>query len=48
MTDEDIARQVAANPDSAPDMAPEIDVRRLGPRTQGDSEAIIRADRDRH
>ena len=26
MTDEDLARQIAANPDSAPDMAPEIDV----------------------
>ncbi len=29
MTDEDIARQVAANPDAAPDMAPEIDVRAI-------------------
>jgi putative transcriptional regulator len=27
MTDDDIARQIAANPDAAPDMAPEIDVR---------------------
>ncbi len=27
MTDEDIARQIAANPDAAPDMAPVIDVR---------------------
>jgi putative transcriptional regulator len=26
MTDEDLARQIAANPDAAPDMAPEIDV----------------------
>jgi putative transcriptional regulator len=26
MTDDDIARQIASNPDSAPDMAPEIDV----------------------
>jgi len=26
MTDDDIARQIAANPDAAPDMAPEIDV----------------------
>jgi len=26
MTDADIARQIAANPDAAPDMAPEIDV----------------------
>jgi putative transcriptional regulator len=29
MTDEDIARQIAANPDAAPDMAPEIDVRAI-------------------
>jgi len=29
MTDEDLARQIAANPDSAPDMAPEIDVRAI-------------------
>ena len=29
MTDEDIARQIAANPDAAPDMAPEIDVREI-------------------
>jgi len=27
MTDDDIARQIAANPDAAPDMAQEIDVR---------------------
>jgi putative transcriptional regulator len=27
MTDDDIARQIAANPDAAADMAPEIDVR---------------------
>lgn len=26
MTDEDIARQIAANPDAAPDMAPDFDV----------------------
>ena len=26
MTDADIARQIASNPDAAPDMAPEIDV----------------------
>jgi putative transcriptional regulator len=26
MTDDDIARQIASNPDAAPDMAPEIDV----------------------
>lgn len=29
MTDEDIARQIAANPDAAPDMAPAIDVRAI-------------------
>ena len=29
MTDVDIARQIAANPDAAPDMAPEIDVRAI-------------------
>ncbi len=29
MTDGDIARQIAANPDAAPDMAPEIDVRAI-------------------
>jgi putative transcriptional regulator len=29
MTDQDIARQIAANPDAAPDMAPEIDVRAI-------------------
>lgn len=29
MTDADIARQIAANPDAAPDMAPEIDVRSI-------------------
>ena len=28
MTDADIARQIASNPDAAPDMAPDIDVRR--------------------
>lgn len=27
MTDEDLARQIAAKPDAAPDMAPDIDVR---------------------
>ena len=27
MTDDDIAHQIAANPDAAPDMAPEFDVR---------------------
>ena len=29
MTDADIARQIAANPDAAPDMAPKIDVRAI-------------------
>jgi len=29
MTDADIARQIAGNPDAAPDMAPEIDVRAI-------------------
>jgi putative transcriptional regulator len=29
MTDEDLAKQIAANPDAAPDMAPEIDVRAI-------------------
>ena len=29
MTDEDIARQIGGNPDAAPDMAPEIDVRAI-------------------
>ena len=29
MTDADIARQIAANPDAASDMAPEIDVRAI-------------------
>ena len=29
MTDVDIARQIAANTDAAPDMAPEIDVRAI-------------------
>jgi putative transcriptional regulator len=29
MTDEDIARQIASNPDAAPDMAPEVDVRAI-------------------
>jgi len=29
MTDADIARQIASNPDAAPDMAPEIDVRAI-------------------
>jgi putative transcriptional regulator len=29
MTDEAIARQIASNPDAAPDLAPEIDVRAI-------------------
>jgi putative transcriptional regulator len=29
MTEADIARQIAANPEAAPDMAPEIDVRAI-------------------
>ena len=29
MTDENIARQIASNPDAAPEMAPEIDVRAI-------------------
>jgi putative transcriptional regulator len=29
MNDRDIARQIASNPDAAPDMAPEIDVRAI-------------------
>ncbi|MBV9510949.1 MAG: helix-turn-helix domain-containing protein [Caulobacteraceae bacterium] len=39
MTDADIARQIAADPDAAPDMAPEIDVpaiRRAAGLTQVD------------
>jgi putative transcriptional regulator len=29
MTDADIARQIASNPNAAPDMAPEVDVRAI-------------------
>jgi putative transcriptional regulator len=29
LTDEDLARQIASNPDAAPDMAPGIDVRAI-------------------
>ena len=29
MTESDIARQISSNPDAAPDMAPEIDVRAI-------------------
>jgi putative transcriptional regulator len=38
MTDEDIARQIASNPDAAPDMAPDIDVRAIR-RTAGMTQA---------
>jgi putative transcriptional regulator len=38
LTDEDIARQIAANPNAAPDMAPEIDVRAIR-RAAGMSQA---------
>jgi putative transcriptional regulator len=38
MTDEDITRQIAINPDAAPDMAPEIDVRAIR-RTAGMTQA---------
>ena len=34
MSDADIARQIAANPDAAPDMAPEIDVRAIRVRSE--------------
>jgi hypothetical protein len=42
MTDANLARQIAANPDAAPDMAPEIDVRairRAGGMTQVSGDA---------
>jgi len=29
MTDEDIAHQIASNPDAAPDLAPDVDVRAI-------------------
>ena len=38
LTDEDIARQIAANPDAAPEMAPEVDVRAIR-RAAGMSQA---------
>ncbi len=38
MTDEDITRQIAINPDAAPDMAPEIDVGAIR-RTAGMTQA---------
>src|SRR5271155_4847759 len=38
MSDADIARQIAANPNAAPDMAPEIDVRAIR-RAAGMSQA---------
>ena len=42
MTDDDIARQIASNPDAAPDMAPEIDVRAIR-RATGMSQAQFAA-----
>jgi putative transcriptional regulator len=42
LTDEDIARQIAANPDAAPDMAPDIDVRAIR-RATGMSQAQFAA-----
>ena len=45
MTDADIARQIASNPDAAPDMAPEIDVRairRAAGMTQADFAATYK------
>jgi putative transcriptional regulator len=42
MTDVDIARQIASNPDAAPDMAPEIDVRAIR-RTVGMTQAQFAA-----
>jgi len=41
-TDADIARQIAANPDAAADMAPEIDVRAIR-RTAGMTQAEFAA-----
>ena len=42
MTDADIARQIAANPDAAPDMAPGLDVRAIR-RATGMSQADFAA-----
>jgi putative transcriptional regulator len=42
MTDGHIARQIAANPDAAPDMAPEVDVRAIR-RATGMSQAQFAA-----
>ncbi|HEY2482419.1 MAG TPA: helix-turn-helix domain-containing protein [Caulobacteraceae bacterium] len=42
MTDDDIARQIAANRDAAPDMAPAIDVRAIR-RATGMSQAQFAA-----
>jgi putative transcriptional regulator len=42
LTDEDIARQIAANPDAAPDMAPDVDVRAIR-RASGMSQAQFAA-----
>jgi hypothetical protein len=44
-TDAKIARQIAANPDAAPDMAPEVDlraIRRLAGMTQAGLAAAYR------
>lgn len=42
MTDSDIARQIASNPEAAPDMAPDIDVRAIR-RTMGMTQAQFAA-----
>jgi putative transcriptional regulator len=42
MNDADIARQIGANPDAAPDMAPEIDVRAIR-RAAGMTQAAFAA-----
>ena len=42
MTDEDIARQIASNPDAAPDMAPDVDVRAIR-RAEGMTQAQFAA-----
>ncbi len=42
MTNADIARQIASNPDAAPDMAPEIDLRAIR-RTTGMTQAEFAA-----
>lgn len=45
MTDGNIARQIASNPDAAPDMAPEIDVRAIR-RATGMTQAAFAATYD--